>query len=155
MKFQFYSLLALTILILTSCGMDPEEQAKKLVDSRWLLEEVGDMESYQIDSIRPNHIVLLTTTQNSAMAFAGCNTLAAKFELEGTSLVFSNIISTKKNCEDMELENRLKDAISRTDSYRIKNNKLTFFEGRSKLAEFQLDEGEYNLPIPYDLSRQR
>lgn len=143
-----------SLFILTSCGegLSPEQQEAMIMDQRWLLDEVDGISNVDSDTLRPNHIMLPSSVPGTAMAFAGCNQLAAKYEVSGTDLSFSNVIASRKMCEEMQLEYAMIEALERTDRFRIRDNRLELFEGRKKLAVFQKDEGEFSLPQIYDPS---
>ena len=60
-------------------------------------------------------------------------------ELKEKSLKFGDLASTRKYCmESMEIENAVLKALSETDNYRIKDNKLELRKGSQTLATFAI-----------------
>ncbi|TVR84450.1 MAG: META domain-containing protein [Saprospirales bacterium] len=153
-KYLTSHLVLFSLLVFVACGeqLSPEQQQAMIMDQRWLLDEVDGNRNVDNDTLQPNHLMLPSTMHGTAMAFAGCNQLAAKYEISGTDLSFSNVIASRKMCEEMQLEYALVEALERTDRFRIRENKLELFEGRKKLAVFLRDDGEFSLPQIYDPS---
>ena len=153
MKILIFGTMVLAALSLTACGpdLDPDEQMDTLMDQRWLLESVGSTSSYDLDTLRPNHISFTSNIPNMAQAFAGCNTIAGRYELDGMNLVFDRVAVTKQGCEDMVQEELLIEALENTNNYRIINDRLEFRNDGRKLAIFLKDTGEFFLPMPYDV----
>lgn len=156
MKKTIFGLLVYAAFQFIGCGqpLDPEVQMEKLMDQRWLLENVGGTASYDLDSLRPNHISFTSDMPNTAMAYAGCNSVAGRYQLDGMSLVFDRVVISNDACEDQTQELLLKEALEKTDNYRIVNDKLELYNEREKLAVFVLDTGEFFLPVPYDVQRR-
>ena len=144
-----------TVIQLIGCGptLDPEEQMDLLMDQRWLLETVDRVETYQIDTLLPNYLSFTSQMPDAAMGFAGCNTIAGRYQLEGNKIEFDRVIRARKECEDMKLEDLLVEAMEQANNYRIRNNKLELLKDRKVLAVFNKDEGEYFLPVPFDLNQ--
>ncbi len=145
----FYALIQ---LIGCSPALDPEEQMDLLMNQRWLLENAGGVESYQIDTLLPNYLSFTSEMPDAAMGFAGCNTIAGRYQLDGNTIEFDRVLVTKNSCPDMQLEELLVKAMEETNNYRIINNKLEFLNGRQQLAVFVKDEGDYFLPVPFELN---
>lgn len=156
MKLAIFGLLAYAAFQLIGCGqpLDPEVQMDELMDQRWLLENVGGTASYDLDTLRPNHISFTSDMPNTAMAFAGCNSVAGRYQLDGMSLVFDRVVISSDKCEDQTQELLLKEALEKTNNYRIVKDKLELYNDREKLAVFVKDTGEYFLPVPYDVQRK-
>jgi heat shock protein HslJ len=154
MKALGLGLMIYTLIQLIGCGptLDPEEQMDLLMDQRWLLESVQGVESYQIDTLLPNYLSFTSEMPDAAMGFAGCNTVAGRYQLDGNLIEFDRVLTTKKACPDMELEQLMVQALEQTNNYRIVKNKLEFYKDRKLLAVFVKDDGDYFLPVPFDLN---
>jgi len=72
-------------------------------------------------------------------AYAGCNNMRGSYELkEGSRISFSNILSTKMACENMETEKVFAEILGNVDSYVINGNTLSLNRSRmSPLARFE------------------
>ena len=155
MKAIGFVLFIYTFFQLIGCSpaLDPEEQMDLLMDQRWLLESVDGVESYQIDTLLPNYLSFTSQMPDAAMGFAGCNTIAGRYQLDGNKIEFDRVLTANKVCDDMQLEELLVEAMKQTNNYRIINDKLEFLNDRQTLAVFTKDEGEYFLPVPFDLNQ--
>lgn len=155
MKVIGFGLLFYAIFHFIGCGpsLDPEEQMDLLMNQRWLLESAGGVESYQIDTLLPNYLSFTSEMPNAAMGFAGCNTIAGRYQLDGNTIEFDRVLTTKSACPDMELEQLMVIALEQTNNYRVVKNKLEFYKDRELLAVFVKDDGDYFLPVPFDLNQ--
>ena len=70
---------------------------------------------------------------------SGCNTIAGSYELlEQNRIRFSQMISTKMACMDMEIESEFLNVLNIADSYFIKGDTIQFFRARmAPLAKFK------------------
>ena len=65
---------------------------------------------------------------------AGCNQIAGKYILKGTSIKFSNIIATKMACDKLEQESALLKLLQETVSaYTVDESKLLLRDGSSNI----------------------
>ncbi|MFN2440038.1 MAG: META domain-containing protein [Chitinophagaceae bacterium] len=65
---------------------------------------------------------------------AGCNRVAGKYILKGTSIKFNNIITTKMACDKLEQESAFLRLLEETVSaYTINNNSLLLRDGSSNI----------------------
>jgi heat shock protein HslJ len=66
---------------------------------------------------------------------AGCNNIAGKYTLKGTSIRFSNIISTKMACDKLEQEYAFLQLLQNTVSaYTVDNKALLLRDGASNIV---------------------
>ena len=78
--------------------------------------------------------------KRSAGGNSGCNAFGGEYEALGSSIKFSNIISTMRACEfedRMTIERGFLDALQAADSFRIEGDKLAILKGGSVLLEFE------------------
>ena len=69
--------------------------------------------------------------------FAGCNNMGGNFTLEGNKIHFT-IFSTKMFCQDrMDIEDFFTSSLSKTETYIIKGEELSLYQGETKLITFQ------------------
>jgi len=65
----------------------------------------------------------------------GCNRFSGTFQINGNSLKFSQLISTKMMCFDsMNVEDAFSTALNNTDSFEIKDGALLLKQGKNVLA---------------------
>lgn len=72
-----------------------------------------------------------------ASGFAGCNSFSGSYEMAGTRLVFSPLVSTRMACaEGMELERAYLAALEAARSFRLTTQGLELLGERGVLARF-------------------
>lgn len=108
-------------------------------DIYWQLVEINGQ---SLEGIKLNRepYLRLNTEDRRAEANGGCNGMGGSYELdeEHHRLKFSQLISTKMACENMEIEQQLADVLQRTDSYAVSDDTLQLFRARmAPLAKFR------------------
>ena len=68
---------------------------------------------------------------------AGCNRMMGTYQLEGGSLKFGPLATTKMACPEMETEGKFLKAIGATTRYEIAGSKLTLFAGDTPVARLE------------------
>jgi heat shock protein HslJ len=64
------------------------------------------------------------TNKERASAKMGCNSLSFKYKINDSKINFTNGISTRMACEDMNLENDFSKTILEMNSFSIKTHQL-------------------------------
>ena len=100
--------------------------------------------SWQIDTMHrqvrlPGEVLsgvyLKFNTDSSFNGMAGCNHVSGKYILKGTSIRFSNIISTKMACDKLEQESAMLQLLENTVSaYTVDNKSLLLRDGASNIV---------------------
>lgn len=67
----------------------------------------------------------------------GCNGFGGNYSLGTDSLRITNVMGTLMACPKMETENKFSVALRETDSYKIINNELQLYKGKSLLLAFK------------------
>ncbi len=108
-----FPLLAIT-LAASGCAVEPLTLQN---DVTYVAEWIGD------DAVVGRTPVSLTLSAERAYGNAGCNHWFASYHLEGETLRFENIGSTRKMCmpELMEQEQRFLDLLSRVERWDVSN----------------------------------
>lgn len=73
---------------------------------------------------------------------AGCNRFFGGYEVDGNKLKFSHMGATRMACPDMDIEQVFFKVLEDTDSYSIKDNKLSLLQKEKVLAVFETVEGK-------------
>jgi len=79
----------------------------------------------------------------------GCNQIAGNFHVNGTSIRFSEAVSTKRACIDREIQQIETDffaALEEASRFQLQINVLKLYAGESELLTFQDDSPETNDP---------
>ncbi|MDQ3682852.1 MAG: META domain-containing protein [Bacteroidota bacterium] len=163
MKRIFFSLTMFCIFLITSCSAQKRPgKPYKLVRGDTTIQK-DSIEYYEIDFIarQKNYIELLIgnwiidtmrrqsgmeaepltgifLSFNADLSFngnAGCNHIAGKYTLKGTSIKFSNIIATKMACDKLEQESALLKLLQeRVSAYTVDKSKLLLRDGSSNIV---------------------
>jgi heat shock protein HslJ len=108
-----------------------------LLDTQWSLVQLGE-ETAGVGAGGRAPTLLLAATETRVTGFAGCNHLAAAYDLAADRLTFSPIITTRMFCAGaMELEERYLAALETTRAYRLLEEELELFGDRGLVARFR------------------
>ena len=114
---------------------------KNLVEKKWKLIEINGV---AISSMNPQPTVetfiFFQVDGNKVYGNSGCNNFTGVYKSEGGALKFSAMISTRKMCIDMTIENQMNKLFQAVDSYAIQNNTLSLLQDKTILARFVLSE---------------
>ena len=104
-----------------------------LVNTYWKLISIGD-NAITMDSKQKKEAFLQLTTENNVIkGFTGCNNYTGRYQIDGNSLSFGAIASTKKACvSGMDTESQLMLVLSNTAYYSIHKNTLTLLNQLKK-----------------------
>ena len=113
-----------------------------LTDRKWkLVELMGKPVADSVNGKMP--FIILKSADSSYAANGGCNGLGGKFVLDEKTLriQFKQGISTMMACQDMSVEDGLKQVLSNTDNYSFNDSILSLNKARmSPLARFKAVE---------------
>lgn len=80
------------------------------------------------------NVYILFVTDSTFTGKAGCNNMSGKFNLKGTGIKFSNIITTKMACDVLEKETAFLKLLQETVStYTVTENQLLLRDGSSNI----------------------
>ena len=104
------------------------------------MEVVGDewQASFTPADAKEVHMILTSIdTEKRVKGFAGCNNIGGSFTLEGNKIHFTTF-STKMFCSDrMDVEDFFTNSLSKAETYMIKGEELSLYQGETKLITFQ------------------
>lgn len=138
-------LCTLGALTITACTMPASEPvanaaAVPLTNTRWRLTQLGDQ---QIDNPAGNNAIgLQLDAQNPRMTgFAGCNRMFGGYVLNGDTLKFDAVGSTKMACLDgdrMQMESRYTTTLAQVARWQITGSTLMLLDSAgTTLASFE------------------
>jgi heat shock protein HslJ len=112
-------------------------------DVEWLLVEVGGAPVSPLPGTR-QPFILLDKAQKKASGFAGCNTFFVGYTLDGASLKFGPVGSTRMACPGPEagLEAEFFKALDKVRGWKIKEGELLLQDGSEVLARFSQKRGK-------------
>jgi heat shock protein HslJ len=80
----------------------------------------------------------IDTAGNRAGGKGSCNSFGSTMKMEGNSISFTNIFSTKMYCEDVQpIENAYLDLLSKVDRFSMSDKTLQLYKGDELLLEFE------------------
>lgn len=104
-----------------------------LVNTYWKLISIGDNLITMDSKQKKEAFLQLTTENNMIRGFSGCNNYTGSYQVDGNSLSFGAIASTKKAClSGMDTESQLMAVLSNTAHYSIHKNTLTLLNQLKK-----------------------
>ena len=113
---------------------DNANDATALFGRRWALTGIGDQ---RLSAGKP--YIEFDDQQRRASGDGGCNRFSGGFELNGTSLKLTRIISTKRACvapEANRLETNFLQALEQTTRFQIEGTTLRLYAGDRRLLSF-------------------
>ena len=118
-----------------TCGT-PFSRAE-LEDTYWKLTRMGDEAIIPIAEAREPHIVL--NVDGRMAGSDGCNQLSASYEIDGDTIGFGEIATTRMACPQGEEQARqFREALERASRYRVVGSHLELFnEAGEMLARFE------------------
>lgn len=125
----------ISILLLLQCKSTPNASGPTLENTYWKLTEAGGKPVETPAQGREVHMIL--TSENNIKGFAGCNGLGGDYTVDGNKVDFT-ILTTRMFCElQMEVENRLTQALTEADRYLINGKTLELYKGETLVARFE------------------
>ncbi|RYF98233.1 MAG: META domain-containing protein, partial [Chitinophagaceae bacterium] len=106
-----------------------------LTNTYWKLSEMNGKKVETPDNQKEVHIKF-AIKENNFQGFGGCNGLGGSYELTGKDGIKIRTLSTQMYCDRMEVENFLKNAVTKADRYEINGEKLNLYEGKTLLISF-------------------
>lgn len=105
---------------------------------------VGKWNVVQFHSVRKDAypkkqgVTIQIDADGMTTGFVGCNRIRTSCVVDDDSIHFGTILSTRKFCqkEYMDVEDYMKEVLSNSNMFILKNNMLTLFSGKKKLVTF-------------------
>ena len=135
----------ISIIALFACvacgGTGPGET--ELAGTRWVLAELDGAATPPVGDGDAGYLRFEAADRRFS-ASAGCNGMGGSWNSEGTSLGFSEVMSTLMACQEplMTRERQLSEALGATTTYRVSGNRLELRDGVRVLAAFTSGSAE-------------
>ncbi|HEU4779151.1 MAG TPA: META domain-containing protein [Steroidobacteraceae bacterium] len=129
---------ALTTSCMTSSQPVKEASAQPLLNTQWRLTQLGNEVIDNPPGERAIH-VLLQPSSTHLVGFAGCNRMFGSYALEGATLKFNGVGSTRMFCQArMDLEQKFLGTFDRVAGWKIVGNTLQLQDaGAAPVATFE------------------
>ncbi|MEO7991900.1 MAG: META domain-containing protein [Chryseolinea sp.] len=131
--------LLFVILTLFQCKSTQNDvSTATLENTYWKLSEMNGKPLVTPADAKEVHMILTSIdNEKRVKGFSGCNNIGGNFTLEANKIHFT-IISTKMFCSDrMDVEDFFTKALSKAETYIIKGEELSLYQGEAKLITFQ------------------
>jgi len=140
MRQLFNTLLTTAVILFSSCANSkkaaaPATPAASLYDTKWLLKKVYTESGTQ--DITTNAFIKFNQAKGSAGGNGSCNTFGSNAIINGNSVSFTNIFSTKMYCEGVQqTENIYLKQLGEVNGYTITGNSLQLLKDKKAVLEF-------------------
>ncbi len=113
----------------------------QLLDTKWLLESIGDEKVENADKEKPIYIELTETEEGARVAgMAGCNRYFGEFSESNDSLSFGKMEATRMMCTNMETETKYLKALDEVDSYKVDGRCMYLMSKGEIILTYKVDE---------------
>ena len=107
-----------------------------LAETKWGLVELNGKAVEETN--RRDYFINMDSKSGTFKAFVGCNRISGNYFMKSANkLGFTNIILTKKACENMNVERNFFNSLQKTDNYMIEGKMLHFHHGKKAVAKFE------------------
>ena len=115
----------------------PGEKGKyALAETKWELVELNGKAVEE--TTRRDYFINFDSKSGTFKAFVGCNKIAGKYYMKSANkLGFSDITSTRKMCDNIEVEREFFNNLQKTDNYMIDGKMLHIHIGKKAIAKFE------------------
>lgn len=132
------TILFLILIGLGAISCNSSRNMVKLTGVKWVLEKM-DGKPLQMKENGNKVYIHFNDTEKRADGMAGCNRFFGGYEMDGKTLKFSQMGSTRMACPDMEVESAFFKMLESTDRFEIKDHKLLLMQGNQVLGEFRTE----------------
>lgn len=114
---------------------DKKGTQQSLYDIKWSLKKIYD--SSGVTEVDSKAFIKFHETKQSAGGNGSCNNFGSNFKLEGKTIRFSNIFSTKMYCDGVQpTEDAFFRQLANVNRFKIKEKKLILYRDKDVLLEF-------------------
>ena len=92
-------------------------------NQQWVVVEMKGVPVQQSGGRRDAHLVFDVATKKFS-GNGGCNQINGIYTLDKKDIRFTDVVSTKMSCNDIEFENAFLSALSSIDNYEVRENDL-------------------------------
>lgn len=139
MKTLSFAITGLTAaLLVTACSrsMSPTGNNHSLEGNSWKLTRLSNLSGELPKTAKE---VTMRLDSGRVSGNGGCNRYFGSYSLNGSSVKFNGVASTKMFCQGaMEVEDGLMQTINNTDGYYIRGKWLALLKGADTLAHFEV-----------------
>ena len=130
--------LLVILLISSLLACSPRLAADKYWSGRrYTLVEMKDV-PVQLSGTRRDAWLEFKESEKRFSGNAGCNQVSGNYTLDKRDISFTEVISTKMSCPDIEFENMFLELLRDVDRYEMENDDIVLKDGRRALLRFRV-----------------
>ena len=130
--------LALTLALSLFTACSPRLAADKYWNGRrYTLVEMKGV-PVQLSGTRRDAYLEFTESDKRFAGNAGCNQINGNYTLDKNDISFTDVISTKMSCPDIEFETLFLESLGNVDRYEMENDDIVLKDGRRELLRFRI-----------------
>jgi heat shock protein HslJ len=130
-----FSFIIFLSLITTGCS-SKKETTNPLIHDIWILESVNGNEYTRTSNQDLHPTIEIYLSEERFSGNTGCNNMNGNVKVEGSTILFSDIVTTKMFCPDVDEVDFLS-ALGKANNYRIEKMKLYLYDSDHELLVFQ------------------
>ena len=131
----FISFISITISFTGCSGGKQTSTNTTLEGLEWELEALNGR---IVADTNGNKVTLILNNGTGKMSGSStCNKYFGGYKVDGSTLSFSGLGSTKMMCDEMSIETEYFSALSRVDKYEITNEKLKLYRGSKVILKYK------------------
>jgi len=135
MKLPLLALALGLVLSANKCADNGAMNPADVLDKKWMLQGLAG-QAIQLPEGAQNPWIQLAADK-SLSGFGGCNNLMGQYNLDGATIGFPGVASTKKFCESTQkLEDGFMGALREANSFKLDKGLLKLMQGDTELASF-------------------
>ena len=132
--------LILIFFILGGIGScNSTREAAKLKDAKWELKTLNG-EKVELTESKDDMFIQFDIAEKRVNGRAACNRFFGQFELDDLKLKFSPVGATRMTCPDLQKETEFFEMLEKVDSFRLKDDVLSFLSKGEVVATFKKAE---------------
>jgi heat shock protein HslJ len=135
LKFPLLALVLGLLFSATKCADNGAMNPADVLDKKWMLQSLAGQAIQLPEGAQSPWLQL--AADESLSGFGGCNNLMGKYSLEGATISFPGVGSTKKFCESTrKIEDGFMGALRDANSFKLDKGLLKLMQGDTELASF-------------------
>ncbi|MDI1317124.1 META domain-containing protein [Flavobacterium sp.] len=120
----------------TTTVISGEKGKFPLAETKWELVELNGKTVAK--TTKRDYFINFDSKSGTFKAFVGCNKISGNYFMKSTTkLGFTNVISTRMACENMDVERNFFNNLQKTDNYMIEGKMLHLHMGKKAIAKFE------------------
>ena len=114
---------------------EAKQQSSSLFNTKWALKKIHNPTG--TEDVTGKAFIKFDEEKKSAGGNGSCNSFGSSLSIEGNTVQFKNIFSTKMYCEEVQqTENSFLNKLNEVNRFEIKGNVLSLYHDKKLLLEF-------------------